>query len=205
MAKTTKKTKKSAFRGKVLTLFQNKAFTMVFFLAVFGLIGGAVYLYKSSAATATSTSLSGMRSISSVRSNDGVVANISCASTYINSIYGLVARCIQHKPGTAHPNFQARPGFWVPSQKVFNVEAGWMPVDSTSATEGPWTNCSGYAFNPPMPGYSNQRLDTGIYGKVIFGQVYRQVNGVWQVSWANKSVVTGQCSIQGNWATATAW
>jgi hypothetical protein len=45
---------------KMLTLFQNKAFTIIFFAAIFMLLGGVVYLYQSSAARLRATvSISG--------------------------------------------------------------------------------------------------------------------------------------------------
>lgn len=45
------KTSKLSKSDKALTLFQNKKFTAVFFLAVFALLGGAFYLMQSSAYT----------------------------------------------------------------------------------------------------------------------------------------------------------
>lgn len=45
MAKTKKKS-----TDKMITLFQHKTFTLVFFLAIFALLGGAFYLMQSSAA-----------------------------------------------------------------------------------------------------------------------------------------------------------
>lgn len=44
-----KAAKKSAKANKILTLFQHKTFTAAFFLVVFGLLGGAIYLMQSSA------------------------------------------------------------------------------------------------------------------------------------------------------------
>lgn len=46
-----KKAKSSGYaHDKVFNLFQHKHFTLVFFLATFALIGGAIYLMQSSAA-----------------------------------------------------------------------------------------------------------------------------------------------------------
>lgn len=51
MVKTVRKAKKPSKTDEVLTLFQNKMFTLIFFLTTFSLVGGALYLWKSSAAT----------------------------------------------------------------------------------------------------------------------------------------------------------
>lgn len=49
------KAKKQNKSDKMLTLFQHKTFTLVFFLAIFALLGGAFYLMQTSAAKVKSS------------------------------------------------------------------------------------------------------------------------------------------------------
>lgn len=48
MAKVTKKSKLNN-SDKMLTLFEHKLFTLLFFFSIFALLGGALYLMQSTA------------------------------------------------------------------------------------------------------------------------------------------------------------
>lgn len=92
MAKTSKKApaKKS---DKLLTLFQNKVFTLVFFLVTFSIIGGAVFLWKSSAGSRATVAITGAGSGSGCR----ISGKISVSG--INSVRAISRYNSQHFGG----------------------------------------------------------------------------------------------------------
>jgi hypothetical protein len=83
MAKTTKKSKLSK-SDKLLHLFQNRKFSLVFFLLIFSLLGGGIYLLQSSASTGSYARLGGANNCH-VSGTIHANSRVSVIQTYANN------------------------------------------------------------------------------------------------------------------------
>lgn len=183
------KNQKVSKSDKLLHLFQSRKFSLVFFLFVFSLLGGGVYLLQSSAASVPPANMTSSKTYYNIKASDGYVSNVFCVSVSAATGYGPVSRCQQVKGS------QYRSGYYSHINKSFSAETGWLSAVSTGYT----FLCKNmdYQFRGTTP------LKTS-YGPVLYGQIYRYSSGKWQVKWATKSTITNDCSTSGSWMDAKA-
>lgn len=187
------KNQKVSKSDKLLHLFQSKKFSLVFFLFVFSLLGGGVYLLQSSAASAPPSSLTGYKEISNIKASDGYVGKILCRTVTGSTGYGPVARCYQNNSSKG----QYRPGYYSTINKSFSAETGWTSVEYNVGINNQCKNID-HQFRGGSP------LKTS-YGPVSYGQIYRYYGGKWQIKWATQSAVTKNCSTSGSWMNASSF
>ncbi len=202
--KTMAKAKSSKF-GKISKAFSfstTKGKFLVFMLT-FAVVGGGYAAYQAFAATSVPADLSGvLYSYGPFTAGDGVKGVIDCSNAAGQTGYGPLRSCIQQNPAN---HSQYRTGLWSVVTKGFSPTSGWLN-DSSDPTTYFYKVCKN------MDNYfsGTRALDTG-YGPISYGQIFRTYYNpdskktIWQIKWANRSTITGNCSVNGNWMDAKGW
>lgn len=181
---------------------------MLLFAIVFAVIGGSYLAFKSFAVTYPPSGTSNTDQVSvvftttdGVKNQNGVMDKVGavsgwCMAYQAQSTYGLITRCVQERTKavtSTNITYQFRTVIGNLTAKVYQPDMDWLTFTLPRSGAGggvlPYDTCknTGNIF-------SAAHTVPTTYGLVGYGQRFRlTIYGVWQVSFATRSVITGNC------------
>lgn len=203
MAKKQSKSSAKSPVSKVtrqLSVFASTRGKLALFIIAFALLGGGALLVQTLAASVPPESLTAHRQFTNVKASDGYVGTVQCLSTAKNTPFGQAARCEQIKPNSQTGDYEARIGEYNFVTKQFYPAQRWSkPVEWTQPVYHACKNMDNQhrstlsTFNTP-------------FGPARYGQIYRYSGGQWQMKYAHRNLITGECfPTDTNWTKAIAF